>query len=234
MNRAPVAAVEVDMRHDSYKFRAVTRSTALALAILPATALAIQPVARAATEEGPMASLRHSHERVRKLLKKPTTAGSPEDKAVRNDVKKIVNDFLDYQELARRALGPHWDARTKKEQQEFVSVLRDLIERNYVKQLKTNVDYEIQYRSEEIKDGEAAVHTAVEIQRNGRTAETLIDYKMSRTPEGKWLVWDVITDDVSLVRNYKSQFNKIIQKESYEALVKKMKRKASEEETTID
>jgi phospholipid transport system substrate-binding protein len=185
--------------------------------------------ADAAGPSGPLASLKKSNEEVRKLLKKPAAKGSDAEKEMRSEVKKIVNNFIDYGELARRALGAHWPKISGEQQKEFVSVLRDLIESNYVKQLRSNVDYDMKYEGEELKGGEAVVHSIVKARRNNREESIPIDYKMSKQ-DGKWLVFDVITDEVSLVRNYKAQFSKIIDKDGFDGLLKKMKKKLAEQQ----
>ncbi|MEK6607914.1 MAG: ABC transporter substrate-binding protein [Myxococcota bacterium] len=183
--------------------------------------------ALASATESPMGLLRRSHARVNQLLLKERGAGA-QDPTTREEIKNVVNGFLDYRELAKRGLDQHWQARTRREQEEFVAVLRELIERNYVKQLRDNFDYEIIYRTEEIGGTEATVHTVVRVMKRGRPADTEIDYKFRREGD-RWFVFDIITDGMSLVKTYKSQFNRIIQRESYEALVKKMKRKLEED-----
>src|SRR5262249_19348068 len=138
--------------------------------------------------------------------------------------------FLDYEELCRRSLANHWDHLNGSERSEFVRVLRELIERNYVKQLRSNVDYQIDYKSEQIADSEATVHSVVKAERKGRQAETTVDYKLTSKQGGRWAVYDVITDDVSMLRNYRSTFAKIINdpKQGFPGLLAKMKRKLSE------
>ena len=109
-----------------------------------------------------------------------------------------------------------------------MSILRDLIERNYVKELRSNLAYDVLYGPERVDGTEATVHTVVRVQKQSRKVDTSIDYKLRRDSD-RWLVFDVITDEMSLVRTYRSQFNRIIQRESYEALLKKMKRKLAEQ-----
>src|SRR5215470_15901245 len=88
----------------------------------------------------PMSMLRKSNEEVRTILKqqKGSSAATPEQK---QKIKKIVNGFLDYDELAKRSLGEEWVRVAPAERKEFVQVFHDLIERNYIKQLRSNVDY---------------------------------------------------------------------------------------------
>jgi phospholipid transport system substrate-binding protein len=164
---------------------------------------------------------------VRTILKqqKGSSAATPEQK---QKVKKIVNGFLDYEELAKRSLADEWAKLSGGQKSEFVQVFRDLIERNYVKQLRSNVDYQIDYKDEQVTDGEAVVHSVVKAERKGRKAETTIDYKLADKGGGKWAVYDVITDDVSLLRNYRSEFGRIIKKDGFPALLAKMKKKLAE------
>jgi len=180
-----------------------------------------------ALAETPTQAIKRAHARINKLLAQKTKPGSPADTRVKQQVTREVNTFLDFTELARRALGRHWEARTEDERKEFVDILKALIERSYVKQLRTNLGYKIEYRKESTKGDSAEVVTAVKVKKNRRTTEIVIEYKMQRAG-AKWMVYDVVTDDVSIVRNYRSQFNRIIRKESYEALVKKMREKLQE------
>jgi len=177
--------------------------------------------------EGPMALLRKSQLRMNDLLRHGHAENSPDGKRVRGEIRDMVNGFLDYRELSKRSLGAHWDARTKREQDEFVAVLRDLIERNYVTQLRSSLDYDVQYQKEDVNGEEATVTTLLRVAKNKRTAETQIVYKM-RLVGGVWLVFDIVTEDVSLIQNYRTQFNRIITRESYPALLKKMRRKLGE------
>ena len=143
-------------------------------------------------------------------------------------VARLVGRLLDYNELAQASLGKHWKDRTEPEQKEFVRTLRDLIEKNYIDQLKDQVDYDITYHDEEkLKDNRVQVGTTLITGRPPRQTETEVVYVMKRKG-GEWLVIDVITDDVSLTRNYRSQFGKIISEKGYGELIAKMKKKLNE------
>jgi phospholipid transport system substrate-binding protein len=194
---------------------------ALALATLAGPALA-------APARGPLAEFRQSYDRLDKLLRKPAAPGSAEERRLQGEIKQAVNAFLDYRELARRSLAAHWEKLTPAQQGEFVTVFQDLIERNYVKQIRGNLDYRVDFLGEEVKDGDAAVHTVVRARRKGRAADTTIDYRFHRAGDGRWMAYDLITDDVSLLRNYRSQFNRIITREGYPSLLSKMKKKLEE------
>src|SRR3989339_1160316 len=164
----------------------------------------------------PIQSLQTTHKKITKLLKVKTTAGSPKEKKVKDEIKDVINALLDYEELGKQSLGKHWEKRTPAEQKQFVNILKQLIEINYTKQLKDNIGYVIEYRGEKIENEKALVTTAIKVKKNKRTTEILIQYWMKKSSDA-WTVYDVITDEVSLIKNYRSQFNRIIKRDSFAA-----------------
>jgi phospholipid transport system substrate-binding protein len=174
-----------------------------------------------------MATLKHKNGEVDKLLRQKPEAGSPAEKKQKEEIKALAGTLLDYGELARRAMSGHWEKLTGPQREEFVATLRQLIERNYVKQLRANLDYVVQYKTEQVEGEEATVSTVVKVKTQGKSTDAEIVYKLRRSPLD-WLVYDVITDEVSLVRNYRTQFHKIITEKSYDELIKKMKTKLAE------
>lgn len=172
-----------------------------------------------------MKAIRRTNDQLNSLLRKQSKKSGPAAEKLEKQLKETINRFLDFEELARRSLAKHWEKRSAAEQREFVGILRELIERNYLKQLRGNLEYEVVYREEKVNGETARVLTAVQVKGEGRRAEEVeIAYKMRKTKSG-WMVFDVITDEVSIVNNYRSQFNRIINQQSYEALVNKMRRK---------
>jgi len=201
-----------------------TATTALLLLLL-ATGKA------SAYAESPKQALQRTQDRINKLLKIKATKGTAKDKQVQADLTRTINTFLDFGELARRSMAAHWGKRTEQERAEFTEVLRELIERNYVKQLRGNLGYKLVYGEEKVAGETASVKTAVKVVKDRRTTEVVIEYKMKKASKG-WMVYDVVTDDVSIVRNYRSQFNRIIKRNSYDHLVKKMRNKIKELDTS--
>lgn len=200
---------------------------AIPVLLLAAGLLSVGAAAAAAppvTVITPSAQLKYYNERLDKLLRKKTTG--PVD---RDAVRTLASELFDYRELARRSLSQHWDKLSKAQREEFVTTLRELIEKNYVKQLKTNVDYQVVYKDESVDGGEATVATVVKVRTKGKSTDMSIDYRMHKL--ARWQVYDIITDEVSMVRNYRSQFNKIISKESYDALLKKMRKRIEQNES---
>ncbi len=113
---------------------------------------------------GPMGMLRNANEQLRVLLRRPK-----DDEADR--MRKIVGGFLDYEELGQRSLAGHWEKLTPEQRQQFLHIFRDLIERNYIRQLRNNVDFQIEYRGEKLAGTEATVQSVILGRRTGRTTE---------------------------------------------------------------
>ena len=174
-----------------------------------------------------MAQLKQQNDRMQKILRRQTAPGSADEEKAKGELKQIVNAMIDYGDLAKRALATHWDKLTPAQREEFTATLRELIEKNYVRQLRTNLDYELVYKGETMSGDEATVVTVVKAKTQGKTTEVGIDYKLHHSG-GRWQIHDVVTDEVSMVKNYRAQFNKIIAGESYEALIKKMRKKMDE------
>jgi phospholipid transport system substrate-binding protein len=139
-------------------------------------------------------------------------------------VRKIANDIFDFAEIAKRSLARHWQGRSEAERKEFVGLFADLLERSYISKIELYGGEKILYTGERI-DGDAASVTTKIITKNG--TEVPIEYRLLRQSD-RWLVYDVSIEGVSLVSNYRTQFNKIIQTSSYAELVKKMKAKQDE------
>jgi phospholipid transport system substrate-binding protein len=199
------------------------RQAVLALAVAAVVSLTVAAVpARAGA---PLDQLKGQIDRVLKVLEDPELKKEARAKDRRLAVRKIANDIFDFNETARRSLGRHWQGRTAAEQAEFVQVFSDLLERSYLSKIEVYGGEKIQYLSDSTEGGEQAkVQTKIVTKGN---SEVPIEYRMHKKSD-KWLVYDVIIEGVSLVSNYRTQFNKIIQTSSFQELVKKMKSKQDE------
>ena len=195
-----------------------------ALFIIVALSFALVGWSTPAMAENPKGTLKRLQSKINKLLRQKVKVGTAKEKRIKEQLQTTIRSMLDFDELARRSLRKHWDARTVSERTEFTNLLKDLIERNYISQLKTNLDYKLAYGLSSTRGDKAKVLTTVTVEKNRRVSEISIEYKM-RKVKNSWMVYDVITDGVSIVRNYRSQFNRIIRKKSYQALVDKMRKK---------
>jgi phospholipid transport system substrate-binding protein len=177
----------------------------------------------------PMAELKKSNAALKKLFAKSAPTWSPEHEAKRSEMRKIVNGFLDFEELAHRSLARHWEPLTAKQRSEFVAVLRDLIERNYIKQVHGQPNYDLRFTKEAITGSEATVDATLDAQNQGKKVAVEMEYKLL-FKGNRWLVYDVITDEQSMLENYRAEFNKVISKESFDALLKRMRKRLEKTE----
>ncbi len=159
------------------------------------------------------------------LLAKEVVAGSKEEQELAAKVTASVRDFLDVDALGKRSLADHWDTLSATQRTEFLDVLRGLLEDNYIKGLRANLEYKVVYKGEtKNADGTRLVKTEIKTKRRNRDYTIKVDYTLIEDG-GKWKCFDVATDGVGLVENYRAQFNKIISKDGFDGLIKKMKKK---------
>ena len=178
----------------------------------------------------PKQVIQDGSDKIKQVLKKKTAKGSKARGLQKADLRTAVEGFLDYKELGRRALGPHWKDRSPEEQEDFYQLLRDLIESSYEGAIHSNADFELKIEDEEIDEEQAKASimaVASGKDAKGKTvAEDLTFHLFLKNR--KWMIYDVEFGDVSLVRHYRGEFNRKIKKESYAALIATMKKKLAE------
>ena len=189
----------------------------VALALAGLSILSVAP-AWAVT---PTEQLKGSIDKIIPILEDPTLKGDAKLKERRAAIRRVATDVFDFTESARRALGPHWERRTAEERQEFARLLGDLLERAFASRLEQYAGERIQYTGESVDGNLATVMTTI-ITKSG--AKLPVDYRVLRRGD-RWFVYDVWIEAVSLMNNYRAQFNKIIQTSSYKYLVRKLKAK---------
>ena len=171
----------------------------------------------------PTDTLKGTVDRIVQILADPALQDKPEQR--RAEVRKIAEGIFDYPDTARRALGPHWSARSPQEQQEFAKLFADLLDRAYVSKIELYQGERVRYVGETADGDEATVKTVIATK---KSSEIPVDYRLHRR-DSRWLVYDVIIEGVSLVSNYRNQFNKVVQTESYDALVQRLRAKDTAE-----
>jgi phospholipid transport system substrate-binding protein len=177
----------------------------------------------AAAYGGPKGVIQSSHAKINKLLRKEKKSGR-KSASLEAEMKKVINRFLDFDALAKASMSRHWDNLTAAQRKEFVGLFRQLIESSYIKRLRGDLNYKVVYGKVDKKGDRAVVHTTVERMKRGRKDETSIVYKLKRA-SGRWQVYDVVTNQVSLAQNYRSSFGRIMRRNGYATLIRKMKRK---------
>jgi phospholipid transport system substrate-binding protein len=187
------------------------------------------PAPAASAKAGPgTAVVKNANDTIAAQLKQKPAPGSAEEKALAAKVTTSVRGFLDIDELGKRAMADNWSKLTKAQQDEFLKVLRGLIEANYIAGLRANLNYTVDYTGETTDaQGNVVVTTKINTQRKGRPFQIEVDYVLVKQGD-KLRAFDVVTDKVGLVDNYRAMFNKIIAKGGFDDLIKKMKDKQTQ------
>jgi phospholipid transport system substrate-binding protein len=136
----------------------------------------------------------------------------------RNMLEKVISSHFDYTEMSKRALAAHWAPLTAGERAEFVELFKSFLSDRYAERIESYSGEQVSYLSERIQEDYAEVRTEL---RSSKAAVPM-DYRLHRK-DGTWHTYDVVVDGVSLVKNYRSQFEKIIRSSSYHELVKQLR-----------
>ena len=168
--------------------------------------------------------LKGAIDRVVSSLASPALKGEGKAAERRSAVRKIANEIFNFGEIARRSLGRYWQPLSEAQRSEFVGLFGDLLERSYISKIELYGGEKIIYIGERV-DGDLATVSTKIITKNG--TEVPVDYRLFRRGE-RWMIYDINIEGVSLVSNYRTQFNKIIQTSGYNTLVDRMKTKRTE------
>src|SRR5204863_9801430 len=161
---------------------------------------------------------------VLKILSDPELKKGSKVAERRRAIRTVANEIFDFGEISRRSLAVHWPARSPAERQEFVALFGDLLENAYITKIEGYSGEKIVYLAETADGNQAIVKTRI-VTRQG--AESPVQYRMFRQGE-RWRAYDVNIEGISLVSNYRAQFNTIITRSGYPDLVTKLKAKRDE------
>jgi phospholipid transport system substrate-binding protein len=169
----------------------------------------------------PLEVVRAAVEKCIQILK-DTRLQAKDKKTERIDrLREVLNPIFDYDEMSKRALGAHWRRRTPAEQEEFVILFRDFLERTYSDKIDLYGGERVLFGREMIDGDFAQVETTI---LSPKGEEIAVIYRLQRG-NGQWKVYDAVVENISLVNNYRSQFDRILSSASYEELVKRLREK---------
>ena len=154
-----------------------------------------------------------------KVLENPAFKGEAKTRERRDALRRVGYPIFDWTQMAQRSLGRHWQDRTPSERDEFVGYFRDLMMQTYITTIERYSGEQIVYLNDSVQGDEATVNTKF-VTKQGQ--EIAIAYRMNRQGR-RWLVYDVLVASVSLVANYRAQFDQIIQTSSYPDLLRRIK-----------
>jgi len=172
----------------------------------------------------PTEKIRQTTDKILSILGNEALRDPSRAKERRRLIRSAIDERFDWEEMARRSLATHWAKRTPEEKKEFVRLFSDLLERAYMSKIEEYSGEKVRYEGEVI-DGEYAVVKVNIASKKGK--DIPVEYRLKKE-RNDWFVYDVSIEGVSLVNNYRTQFNSIILESTYENLVKKMKEKLAQ------
>jgi len=168
----------------------------------------------------PTDTVRDYTDAVLKVLEDPALKAEDRRAERRAAVRKIAIDIFDVQETARRALGPHWQQRSPQEREEFVQLFAELLERTYINKIDLFGGEKLRFTEEKL-DGDHAVVRGKVITKQG--TEVPVEARMINRSGNRWQIYDIVIENISLIGNYRSQFDRIIRSSSYGELAKRLR-----------
>jgi len=180
----------------------------------------------ASANNDPLVELQKSTDEIIMILQSEELK-APERRDERKQlILDVVNRMFDFRGMARSSLGQNWNRLTAEEQDNFVSLFARLIEHRYIGKIDSFDNQKVVYKDKRIKDNKARVYSII----LDKNLEIPIDYSLEMS-EGKWRIKDVKIENVSLIANYRRDFNSIIRKEKFAGLEKKINELLEKSET---
>lgn len=181
--------------------------------------------ASAPNQSGPLTLVKNGTQQALEILHQSESGQAGPLRQRRGEILKIVSHYFNFQEMARSALGHPWKDQTRAKQKEFTRLFTQLLFNTYVDRLQdyTGSNRQVSYDSEQVDGNWAVVDTHVHY----KGKDVSLNYRLHKT-DGKWKVYDVVVEGISLVENYRSQFNSILTNESFDSLLQKLRAKVQQ------
>jgi phospholipid transport system substrate-binding protein len=165
--------------------------------------------------------LKGTIDNVLEILRDQSLKGDEKREEKKESLRRVIHERFGYAKMSQLSLARHWKERSDEEKKVFIEMFGQLLEEIYISKIDKYTDEEVVYVKEFVRGNKAQVYTKIITD----TVKIPIDYRMYKTKDGKWMVYDLVIEGVSLVGNYRSQFDQILRKEPYEKLVEDLKKK---------
>jgi phospholipid transport system substrate-binding protein len=192
------------------------------VALLAAGLLTLSPAALRAGV--PTDQVRQTADRVLSVLQDSRLKSPDKQQERRAQIRQIIANRFDFAEMAKRSLGSNWQKVSDDERREFVELFTELLEKSYADQIESYNGEKIVYGRENVSEDQADVNTKIVTKKGEQIA---VNYKL-RSNAGDWKVYDVVIEDISIVNNFRSQFNRILANAPFAELLKKLQSKSVE------
>ena len=204
-----------------YRSRAIGRGFFAHTGKSLVSALFVLMISTPAMAGAPRDQIQDAIEKVTSTLKDPNFKSEAKKKERLERLRQIIFPKFDFTEMAKRSLGANWQRRSPEEQREFVKLFTELIENSYADNLASYDGEKVTITSEKQDKEYAQVDTKI-VSKKGE--EFTVNYKLLQA-SNDWKIYDVVIENISIVNNYRSQFNRVIAKSSFDDLMQKMKAK---------
>ncbi len=194
--------------------------TAIALA---ASAGLLSAFANTVQAGAPTEQVRQTADKVLQVLQDPQFKSNSNAAQRRDQLTQILASRFDFAEMAKRSLGANWQKGSAAEQQQFVRLFTNLLENSYIGQIEAYSGEKINYGRESVEQNQADVETKI-VTKKGE--EVSVNYKL-KADGGNWKVYDVVIENVSLVNNFRNQFNRMLAKGSFADLITQLETKST-------
>jgi len=165
--------------------------------------------------------LKNTIDNILKILRDPSLKADEKKEQRRSLLRTTIHEKFSFAKMSQLSLARHWRKRSDLEKKEFIEMFGQLLEETYISKIESYTNEKVIYVKEFVKKKKALIYTKIITD----TIEVPIDYRMYQTKKGIWMVYDIVIEGVSLVGNYRSQFDQILQKDSYEKLIEDLKTK---------
>lgn len=181
--------------------------------------------ATAKVADNPLRLIRSGTDKALEILRSAQTGQGPSLRARKDEILDIVDDYFDFEEMGKRALGRPWKDQSPAKQKAFVALFKKLLFNTYVDRVETytGANEQVVYDEEKLEGDYALVTTRITGYKN---KDVHVDYRL-RLQGGEWKVYDVIVEGISLVNNYRQQFNSILSNESFDSLLHLLEEKVA-------
>jgi phospholipid transport system substrate-binding protein len=167
----------------------------------------------------PMEQIRETLQQVMTVVSGPSNG----DEKERSDtLRNALMPRFDWDEMAKRVLGRHWDS-VGNRQDEFVAAFAEFLGNSYMGKIGSYKDEKVLFVGERTENNRAQVDTKIVPSKGDSTS---VSYRLHRV-QGDWKIYDVVVEDISIVSNYRSQFERILAKGNFDDLMKRLKDKDS-------
>ena len=205
----------------------VMSGTALFVLIFGLTLCLSAPFAKADAGAAARAALKDKIDQVLNLVKDPAFSNTATREKQIEAIDLKVREIFDYSEFSSRTVGRNWNNFTDTQKNDFMDAFAQLLRATYIDKVEGYNGEEVQYLGETIGANGDKVEVNTAISLKTQQAPIKVSYRML-SKESRWVVYDVIIEGVSLVQNYRTQFNELLQKGDPDALIAKVKTRAQE------